>query len=88
MDELDESRNGVDLTWAQLQELAAPGLDLVDVVLVGGWSNGDFPQVCSDDALSPFASAIICLVDSSCWRVFERDVTVVERLRAAFSDTR
>jgi hypothetical protein len=81
----DDSPTGLRMSAAELRDLAARLEQLVDGIAVG--YRGD-PPVRDDPDLRTSSAVVIEAIDSTLWRVYADDPTVIERVRRTYRDVR
>jgi hypothetical protein len=80
-----ESPTGVALSDQALRQLAAEVLQVIDGIVVG---YRGAPPVRSDADLRDVAEVVFEAIDSTLWRVYARDVAVLDRIRQRYHDVR
>jgi hypothetical protein len=95
---VDASPNGVELSWPEMQELAASTHQTIWGTFIGIQPKTPLPSIAEmfpdkwhyfNQAMSVFFDVVeiaIQAVDSSFWHLYARDDKVMERIRAAFAD--
>lgn len=83
--EAADSPAGLRLSAKQLREFAAQLLQLIDGIVVG-YRNG--PPTRSDPDLRASSEVVIEAIDSTLWRIFARESSVVDGLRCNYDDVR
>ena len=79
------SRHGMDLSWTDLASLGERVFQLIDGIIVGYTST----RPSSGDAdLRPSCEVIIEAINSSHWRVYATDESVITCLESRFDDVR
>jgi hypothetical protein len=79
------SPTGLQTTGAELLQLAQRLLQVIDAIVV---AYDGAPPTRSDPDLRESAEIVIEAIDSTLWRVYAKDVLVIDRLRHAFTDVR
>lgn len=80
-----ESSTGVALSDHALRQLAAEILQVIDGIVVG---YRGVPPARSDADLRDVAEIVLEAIDSTLWRVYARDVAVLDRIRQIYHDVR
>jgi hypothetical protein len=91
LDELESAAStegGLKLSWAELQELARSSLMPYDITLAGFDREDVLPRSLKDEDLAPVCRAIIRMVDSTLWRLYETDPMVLGEAKRRFRDVR
>jgi hypothetical protein len=86
--QVHDSRNGVIVTWEQIQALASKIDQLIDGVIAGYKDKTTIPGRRIGDETAAGADVVFKAVDSSYWRLCIKDENLVTRLVRGFSDVR
>lgn len=86
---VEESPDGVIVTWAELCEFAAKEFQTIWGEFVGCRDRASIPEPRADGAdLYGPCEFVLEAIDSSYWTVYAKDDAILDRFRAAFRDVR
>lgn len=84
--EIDDSPNGLKLTWKALNELMVKLPQIIDMVLIGAKDEDNLKNYSDDQEMYETCDVVIVMFDSSYWEIFSKDESLIHNLASKFKN--
>lgn len=84
MKNVNESKNGLNLTWEDLNQLASLFWEIIDIVIIGSKDAVNLHRYEDDEAMYQSCDIVIVKFDSSYWEVFSINAGLIDTLSKKF----
>lgn len=86
-DEIDESENGLFLSWSELLEFSQKYVGLRDITIEGSKNKESLIRYPLNSEMYAACDLVIEKVESEYWEVFTKDPSLLEKLAKKFTET-
>ncbi len=87
-DEINDSDEGLAISWNDLNVLAAQYRQIIDMILIGSKDKTDLKRYENDQMMYETCDFVIWMFDSSFWEVFSKDESFIDRLASKFKEVK
>ncbi len=84
--EIAKSDRGFFLSWEDLNTLARNFRQIIDLTLLGCLDKDRIKAYATDEEMYEACDIVIVMFDSSCWEVFTKDKSLIERWANKFKE--
>ncbi len=84
--EISDSKNGLFISWDDLNILSKKFHQIIDMVLIGCKNEISLQRYKTDQEMYEACDIVIDMFDSSYWKIFSKDEKFIDRLAAKFKD--
>lgn len=85
-DQINDSENGISISWADLTTLSQKDLNLSDITLAGAQNKEDLIRYIQNSEMYGACEIVIEKVDGNYWEVFSKDEKLINVLAQEFKD--
>jgi hypothetical protein len=85
--QINESENGLPLTWKELIELSRKYVGLRDITIIGSKNKETLTRYAQNMAMYEACDIVIEKIESAYWEIFSKDALFIQKLATKFKQT-